>query len=91
VKTMYDSYYTPSAIADSRGKGIVLVGYGSYFGYLDISYAKGADDEDTPLVGASGHTIQEGPLVDIHVEDKNADFAHILSIVESKLKGNDPG
>lgn len=85
-KMMYDSYYIPSAMACSGGKGIVFVGYGSYFGYLNAFQAGGSDNGNVPLVGASGHIIQKGPLVDISIGDKNADFVHILSIIDRESK-----
>ncbi len=87
VKTMYDSYYIPSAIGGSGGRGIVLVGYGSYFGYFDTP-SMGREDEkkDALLVGASGHTVHRGPLVNVSVDQKNRDFEHILSIIDKELK-----
>jgi len=86
-KKMYDSYYIPSAMNGSQGKGIVLVGYGSYFGYFDTP-SMGREDEkkDALLVGASGHTIHRGPLVDISIEEKNAEFKHILEIIDRESK-----
>ncbi len=84
---MYDSYYIPSAISGSKGRGIVLVGYGSYFGYLD-TYTGGTEErmEEVPLVGASGHMARKSPLVSVSREEKNADFMHILSTIDREMK-----
>jgi hypothetical protein len=73
---IYDSYYIPNAIIKSKGKGIVLVGYGSYFGYIDLP-----GDSGDLLVGTSGHTVDRGPLLNVPVEYKNKNFEHINNII----------
>ena len=78
VMDIYENYYISNAITESKGKGIVLVGYGSYFGYIDEL----ADSGDDLLVGTGGHTIDKSPLVNVSVEEKNRNFDHITKIVE---------
>ena len=77
---IYEDYYIPNAIRESSGKGIVLVGYGSYFGYINLT-----DNRDDLLVGTSGHTIDRGPLVNVQVERKNANFDHITEIISKEM------
>ncbi|GAG99342.1 unnamed protein product, partial [marine sediment metagenome] len=72
VMDIYENYYISNAIIESKGKGIVLVGYGSYFGYIDEL----ADSGDDLLVGTGGHTIDKSPLVNVSVEEKNRNFDH---------------
>ncbi len=80
---IYENYYIPTAITESEGKGIVLVGYGSYFGYINELTDSGND----LLVGIGGHTIDRSPLVNASVEEKNRNFDHITKIIEkNKLK-----
>jgi uroporphyrinogen-III decarboxylase len=43
VKELYDSYYVPAVIDASGGKGVLLVGYGAYMGYLDEAGFAGFD------------------------------------------------
>jgi len=87
VMEIYDNYYVPSVIGNSRGRGVVLVGYGGYTGYLDIeegvmSSGKGGGQ----MVGVGGHTVERSPLLNVPVEKKNENFAHILSLIEYHLK-----
>jgi len=77
IMDVYENYYIPSAIIESKGKGIVLVGYGSYFGYIDLPGESG-----DLLVGTSGHTVDKGPLVNVPVEKKNKNFDHVIEIIE---------
>ena len=74
----YPLYYIVNAIRESKGKGIVLVGYGSYTGYVDRVTGSSGD----LLINASGHVVEEGPLVDVLLEKKNENFDHILKIIE---------
>ena len=84
VKKLYDSYYIPTVMGASGGKGVALVGYGAYMGYLD---AAGFDAGDDRLkVGISGHVIHEGPLVNVPVEEKNKNFQHILDLIEDEMQ-----
>jgi len=76
IMDVYDNYYIPNAITKSKGKGIALVGYGSYFGYIDLP-----GDSGDLLVGTSGHTVDRGPLLNVPVEDKNKNFEHINNII----------
>jgi uroporphyrinogen-III decarboxylase len=100
VKELYDSYYLPAVIGASGGKGVVLVGYGAYMGYLDDQSADrpgtariratgeraGKSGADDGLkVGISGHVIHEGPLVNVPVEKKNENFRHILELIEHEM------
>ncbi|MGQ9616614.1 MAG: uroporphyrinogen decarboxylase family protein [Spirochaetota bacterium] len=87
IMEIYDSYYIPSVIGNSGGRGVVLVGYGGYTGYLEldeggVSSVKGAGQ----MVGAGGHTVERSPLLNVPVEKKNENFDHILSLIESHLK-----
>ena len=83
VINIYENYYIPNAIGESSGEGIVLVGYGGYMGYVD----KVTDSKTNLLVGTGGHTVNEGPLVNVPVEKKNRNFDHITKIIEKeKLK-----
>lgn len=77
IKEVYDNYYIPHAIMESKGRGIVLVGHGSYFGYIN----EFADDGGRLLVGTGGHTIEKGPLVNISVNEKNSNFDRIARII----------
>jgi len=80
VMDIYDNYYIPNAIRESSGKGIVLVGYGGYMGYIN----KATGSEGELLVGTGGHTIDKGPLVNVPVKKKNKNFDHITEIIEKK-------
>jgi len=81
VKEVYDNYYIPSVMEKAKGKGVVLVGYGGYVGYLDILNAK---DNEYVLVDAGGHVIHKSPLFNVSIEKKNSDFKHIISIVKKQ-------
>lgn len=78
IEDIYDNYYIVNAIRESKGKGIVLVGYGSYTGYVD----KVTGSSDDLLINASGHVIEKGILVDVSLEKKNDNFDHILKLIE---------
>ncbi|MCX6383259.1 MAG: hypothetical protein NTV16_02060 [Actinobacteria bacterium] len=78
IEDIYDNYYIVNAIRESKGKGIVLVGYGSYTGYVD----KVAGSSGDLLINASGHVVGKGPLVDVSLEKKNENFDHILKLIE---------
>ncbi len=79
-KELYDQYYLPSVMGGSKGRGIALVGYGGYMGYIDVS----EDGKDSDLlVGVGGHTLHRGPLVNVPVDEKNANFRHICDLIES--------
>jgi uroporphyrinogen-III decarboxylase len=83
VINIYENYYIPNAIGESSGEGIVLIGYGGYMGYVD----KATVSKTNLLVGTGGHTVNEGPLVNVPVEKKNRNFDHITKIIEKeKLK-----
>jgi hypothetical protein len=84
IEEIYDNYYIVNAVKESNGKGIVLVGYGSYAGYLD----KVANTSNNLLVNASGHFIERGPLVDVLTEKKNENFDHILKLIEKNKLDN---
>ena len=77
IMDAYENYYIPNAIIESKGKGIVLVGYGSYFGYINLPGESG-----DLLVGTSGHTVDKGPLVNVPVEKKNKNFDHVIEIIK---------
>ena len=81
VMELYDQYYLPEALGASQGRGIVLVGYGGYFGYMDVETGAG---DDGLLVGMGGHVIHRGPLVNVAVEEKNINFQHIVDLVRRK-------
>lgn len=82
IKEIYDDYYIANAINESKGKGIVLVGYGGYTGYLD----RVASSSNNLFVNASGHFIEKGPLLDVPIKEKNKNFDHILKLIEFNLK-----
>ena len=82
VIELFERYYLPEALKASGGKGIVLVGYGGYFGYMDVEVS-GGDDE--LLVGIGGHLIDQGPLVNVPVEVKNRNYRRILSLLDHAL------
>lgn len=76
----YRNYYIHNAIKESKGKGIVLVGYGSYHGYIDESI----DNKGKDMVGISGHAIDEDCFANIPVERKNKNFNEIIKTIEDK-------
>jgi len=78
IEDIYDNYYIVNAIRESKGKGIVLVGYGSYTGYVDRVTGSSGD----LLINASGHVVEKGILVDVPLEKKNENFDHILKLIE---------
>ena len=78
VLELYEQYYLPEALGASRGRGVVLVGYGGYFGYMDVETGEG---DGGLLVGIGGHVIHRGPLVNVAVEEKNKNFQHIVDLV----------
>ena len=85
VMELYEQYYVPEALRASGGKGIVLVGYGGYFGYMDVE-RDGRDDE--LLVGIGGHVMHQGPLVNVSAEVKNRNYRRILSLLDHALKNS---
>jgi uroporphyrinogen-III decarboxylase len=78
---VYDKYYIPAAIRNSKGKGIVLVGYIGYSGYFNT-----AEDSDSTIVtdGRGGTIIDD--LINLSVEEKNKNFHHIQSLVDKQLE-----
>ncbi len=78
IEDIYDNYYIVNAIRESKGKGIVLVGYGSYTGYVDRVTGSSGD----LLINTSGHIVEKGILVDVPLEKKNENFDHILKLIE---------
>ncbi len=82
VVDLYKSYYLPEALGHSGGKGIVLVGYGGYMGYIDVYEV--AQREDL-MVGLGGHVIHKSPLANVPIEKKNENFYHILSLIDTHL------
>jgi len=82
VIDLYEQYYLPSALRASGGRGIVLVGYGGYFGYMDV---QGEIKDDSLLVGIGGHVIHRNPLLNVVVEDKNRNFERVLALSEKYL------
>jgi hypothetical protein len=80
---LFEQYYLLEALKASGGEGIVLVGYGGYFGYMDI---EGNGGDEGPLVGIGGHVIDQGPLVNVPVEVKNRNYSHILSLLDHVLR-----
>ena len=85
VIELFERYYLPEALKASGGKGIVLVGYGGYFGYMDVEVS-GGDDE--LLVGISGHVMHQGPLANVPVEVKNRNYRRILSLLDHALRNS---
>jgi uroporphyrinogen-III decarboxylase len=82
ITELYDNYYIPAVIEKTKGRGVVLVGYGGYSGYLDIpEYG----DSDRLMVDSSGHAIHKGSLLNFSIEEKNANFRHINQIVEKQI------
>lgn len=82
VMRVYDDYYIPLVVRGSRGRGVVLVGYGGYMGYLDIPDHR---EEEGLLVGVGGHVIQKSPLVNVPLEEKNSSFHRILSLIDCNM------
>ena len=85
VIELFERYYLPEALKASGGKGIVLVGYGGYFGYMDVEVS-GGDDE--LLVGIGGHVMHQGPLANVTVEVKNRNYRRILSLIDHALRNS---
>jgi len=83
--SLYEEYYLPQILGATKGKGVVLTGYGGYSGYLHPLGGK-----ETALIDASGHQVGESALVNVPVETKNANFRRILALVE-KLRENNRG
>jgi uroporphyrinogen-III decarboxylase len=79
---LYEHYYLPEVIGASEGRGVVLVGYGGYFGYMDLPEPH---DAGGMLVGVGGHAIQRGPLVNVSIEEKNRNFKGIQSRIRELL------
>ncbi|MGQ9622505.1 MAG: uroporphyrinogen decarboxylase family protein [Candidatus Caldatribacteriaceae bacterium] len=75
--SLYEEYYLPQVLEATKGKGVVLTGYGGYSGYLHP--LKGGE---TALIDASGHWIGESFLVNVPTETKNAHFRRILALIE---------
>jgi uroporphyrinogen-III decarboxylase len=83
VLDLYEQYYLPEALKASGGEGIVLVGYGGYFGYMDVEEKR---DEEDLLVGLGGHVIHRGPLVNVPIEDKNNNFERVYVLIDRILQ-----
>ena len=84
-KMSHDRYYIPAVIHGSRGKGVVLVGYGGYMGYMDIA---DRETDEGLLVGIGGHVLHEGPLVNVSTAEKNKNFKHIQALIEQEMNRN---
>jgi len=82
VMDMYDRYYIPSVINNSKGEGVVLVGYGGYMGYMDI---QGGGQDGDIMVGIGGHVIHRSPLVNVPVDKKNENYEHIISLINKQV------
>lgn len=85
VIELFERYYLPEALKASGGKGIVLVGYGGYFGYMDVEVNVG---DDELLVGIGGHVMHQGPLANVPVEVKNRNYRRILSLLDHALRNS---
>ena len=81
---LYDKYYIPAAISNSGGKGIVLVGYGGYSGYFDMS------NDNIIAIDNKGENIIN-TLINKSIEDKNNDFVHIQSLIRNELDNKAKG
>jgi uroporphyrinogen-III decarboxylase len=88
ITKVYDAYYIPAVIGATGGRGVVLVGYGGYQGYLDLKDRDSADrGEGTgALVGTGGHAVVKNPLVNVPVEKKNTNFHSILAAVDTAVR-----
>ncbi|RKY02991.1 MAG: hypothetical protein DRP54_00630 [Spirochaetes bacterium] len=83
IMDVYDNYYLKSVIKYSKGIGVVLTGYGSYQGYINIS--KKELEESDSLVDGSGHAIHKSPLINLSIEEKNKNFDEIQNKVKSLI------
>ncbi|MHB8279665.1 MAG: uroporphyrinogen decarboxylase family protein [Candidatus Humimicrobiaceae bacterium] len=82
IITIYDKYYIPNAISKSEGKGLVLVGYGGYAGYINLL---NSGKKKGMLIDTSGHIIENNPLINLSVEEKNKNFDHILCMLSDNI------
>jgi uroporphyrinogen-III decarboxylase len=97
IMRVYDTYYIPAVIGATGGRGVVLVGYGGYQGYLDVEDqvrdrdTAGRGDRTGTLVGTGGHAVEISPLVNLPVEKKNENFHRILAAVDAATGSRDAG
>jgi hypothetical protein len=76
---MYEEYYLPSAIRYSRGRGIALVGYGSYFGYIDIDEDKGGSNS------LFNGDFFNKKFINLSTDDKNNNFKKIGVLIKKEM------
>jgi len=81
---LYDKYYIPATIANSGGKGIVLVGYIGYSGYFNTF------SESAAVTDSRGGSILD-KLVNLSIEEKNSNFEYIKSLINRQLNNIEEG
>jgi hypothetical protein len=82
--SLYHDYYLPAVLSASRGRGVVLVGYGGYAGYI---HTPGADQGD--LVDSRGHLVRDNPFVNLQIAEKNENYRRILDSISRILRQSD--
>ncbi len=82
IKKIYDDYYIPNILTESNGKGLVLTGYGSYSGYINLIDSQKTNNT---YIDNSGHVIEKNPIMNLSNEEKNNNFDKIIkSITNTK-------
>ena len=78
----YHSYYLPAVLSRTGGTGVVLAGYGGYFGYFHNPEHSG----EGPIVDSRGHVVENNPFIDVSLDEKNRNFRAIIEAVTSLLE-----